>query len=129
VISVASGWFQNQTEVHAMKKPTVVQLRRSKPPKTPDFKPLFTHQQVHEFEAEHGESLSEDRRLTMFTLASPAASLLERFSDKTALACLIDRISDYRDHLQSSIILAESAVSRLQTVGAFIAATAEGVTA
>lgn len=91
----------------------------------PDFDPIFTDEQVCEFEKKYNGTWGAKRRLTMITLARSTASLAEGFGNATdngdAMVSLIDHITDYRDHLKSSVELAECAIARLRIVGKNIA--------
>ena len=92
----------------------------------PSFEPAFTKEQVLSFEETHNETWGVNRRLMMMTLARSSGQLIDSFADSAddsgdALFALIDQISDYGEHLNSGMELAEAAVARLLMVGQFIA--------
>lgn len=95
--------------------------------KRPRFKPAFTDEQVKSFEANYNETWGVGRRITMIVLSRSSTQLIDGFApmivDDDGDACiqLIEQITDYRDHLQASVELAEAALARLLIVGEYAA--------
>jgi hypothetical protein len=93
----------------------------------PNFKAVFTDEEVRQFEADYNEAHGFTRRLVMFTLARSSEQLIRGFSpafekgDVEPFCDAIEAITDFQGHLKAISKLADSALARLILIAQFIA--------
>ena len=85
-----------------------------------NFEPVFTLEQVNEFERNYNESWGVSRRCAMITLVRSKKELIDGWkslNDNDAILLLINQLIDYRKHLEIGIEITNTALARLLIVG------------
>lgn len=88
-----------------------------------DFPAVFTEEQVHEAEADYERRWGMRRRFMMIALSRSGAELRACFTPvqaHDALVNMADEIVAFREHLESGLRLADTALERLKAVAVAI---------
>ena len=85
-----------------------------------NFEPVFSMEQVSDLEDNYNETWGVSRRCAMFTLTKSKTELLDgckSANDDEAFFSLIEKLTDYRKHLEAGIEIPDAAIARLLIVG------------